>query len=77
MKLSVIIAAICLLASPVAYAADITLSGSAFYRERIVLPPDAALRVGLIDLAKPEAVLNSATVVPSGQVPIAFALIVD
>lgn len=76
MKLSVIIAAICLLAAPVAYAADITLSGSA-YRERIVLPPDAALRVELIDLAKPEAVLNSATVVPSGQVPIAFALIVD
>ncbi|UVK47513.1 YbaY family lipoprotein [Mesorhizobium sp. AR07] len=64
-----IITAICLLAAPVAYAADIKLSVSAFYRERIALPPDAALHVELIDMAEPEAVLGTATVAPSGQVP--------
>lgn len=78
MKLSpVVIAVICLLVSPVAHAADIKLHGSAFYRERIALPPDAALHVELIDLAEPKAVLGSATVAPSGQVPIAFDLTVN
>lgn len=77
MKSSIFVAAICGLASSVTYAADVTLSGSAFYRERIALPQDAALQVELIDLAKPEAVLGTATVAPAGQVPIAFALVVD
>lgn len=78
MKLSafLVVAAICGLTS-VTYAADVTLSGSAFYRERIALPQDAVLQVELIDPAKPEAVLGIATVAPSGQVPIAFGLVVD
>lgn len=77
MKLSqAIVLVICLLASPAVHAADIRLSGSAFYRERIALPPDAALHVEFIDLAEPKAVLGSVTVAPSGQVPIAFDVIV-
>lgn len=71
------VAAICGLASSVVYAADVTFSGSAFYRERIALPQDAALQVELIDLAKPEAVLGATTVALARQVPIAFGLAVD
>ena len=74
---ALVAAAICCLASHSAYAADVKLSGSAFYRERIALPQDAALLVELIDLAKPEAALGAATVAPAGQVPIAFGLVVD
>lgn len=78
MKLSqAIVLVICLLASPAVHAADITLSGNAFYRERIALPADAALHVEFIDLTEPKAVVGSATVAPSGQVPIAFDVIVD
>lgn len=71
------VAAICGLASSVTYAADVTLSGSAFYRERTALPQDAALQVELIDMAKPEAVLGATTVAPAGQVPITFGLVID
>lgn len=78
MKLSVFfVAAVCALTSSVTYAADVRLSGSAFYRERIALPQDASLQVELVDLAKPEAVLGTATVAPAGQVPIAFGLVID
>lgn len=77
MKLPVLVAAICFLASPIAHAADMKLSGSAFYRERIALPEDATLLVELIDLAMPKAALSAATVAPAGQVPIAFGLVVD
>lgn len=78
MKLcALFVAAICGLTPSIAYSADVTLSGSAFYRERIALPQDAALRVEFVDLAKPEALLGTATVAPAGQVPIAFDLVVD
>lgn len=78
MKSSIfLVAAICGLASSLAYAADMTVSGSVFYRERIALPGNASLRVELVDLAKPEAVLGTATVAPAGQVPIPFGLVVD
>ena len=78
MKLSAFfVATLCGLAASAAYADDVTFSGSAFYRERIALPPDAALRVELMDMAKPDAVLGTATVAPAGQVPIAFSLVVD
>ena len=78
MKLSAfLVAAICGLASPATYAADVTFSGSAFYRERIALPQDASLQVELMDMANPEVVLGAVTVAPAGQVPIAFALVVD
>jgi putative lipoprotein len=74
---ALVAAAICCLASLSAYAADVKLSGSAFYRERIALPQDAALQVELIDLAKPEIALGATTVAPAGQVPIAFGMVID
>lgn len=73
---SVAVAMICL-ASHSGHAADVKLSGSAFYRERIALPPDAALLVELMDLAKPDIALGATMVVPAGLVPIAFGLVVD
>lgn len=60
-------------------AAEITISGDAFYRERIALPDNATLVVQMIDAAKagdPEGVLGEVAVHPTGQVPIAFALTV-
>jgi putative lipoprotein len=74
---ALVAAAICCLVSHGAYAEDVDLSGSAFYRERIALPPDATLLVELIVLSKPNAALGAATVAPTGQVPIAFGLVVD
>ncbi len=74
---AVVAAVICCLAFQNAEAADVKLSGSAFYRERIALPDDAALLVELIDPARPEAALGASTVAPAGQVPIAFELVLD
>jgi putative lipoprotein len=74
---ALVAAAMCCLASHGAYATDVKLSGSAFYRERIVLPSDATLLVEFIDLAKPKTALGATTVAPAGQVPIAFGLVVD
>jgi putative lipoprotein len=71
------VAAICCLTLHGAYAADVNLSGSAFYRERIALPQGATLLVELIDVTKPDAALSTATVAPAGRVPIAFSLVVD
>lgn len=75
--LAAFVASISCLASWATHAADVTLSGSAFYRERIALPDHAALVVELIDLSRPETVLGETRVEPSGQVPIAFGLVVD
>ena len=75
--LAAFVASISCLASWATHAADVTLSGSAFYRERIALPDHAALVVELIDLSRPETVLDETRVEPSGQVPIAFGLVVD
>ena len=75
--LAAFIAATCVLTLSVAHAADVRLSGSAFYRERMALPGHAALVVELIDLAQPEAPLCQTKVEPSGQVPITFVLVVD
>jgi putative lipoprotein len=75
---ALVAAAICCLASHGTYAADVELSGNAFYRERIALPQDAALLVEFIDLAKPKALLGcAATVAPAGKIPIAFDLVVN
>ena len=61
----------------IVHAADVTLSGSAFYRERMALPDNASLVVELVDLAQPEQVLAQTRLAPSGQVPIAFSLLAD
>ena len=76
-KVALVVGAICSLTPSAAHAADVTLSGSAFYRERMALPDDAALIVELVDPAKPETLIGKARVEPSGQVPIAFSLVVD
>jgi putative lipoprotein len=61
-----------------AQAADVTISGSAFYRERMALPDDATLIVQLVDTTQvPAGVIGEASVHPAGQVPIAFSLAVD
>nr|WP_281029296.1 YbaY family lipoprotein [Rhizobium sullae] len=54
-------------------ASDLRISGEAFYRERILLPDDATLVVGLLELSG-SSVLGATTVSPSGQVPISFTL---
>ena len=64
--------------SSVTHAADVTISGSVFYRERMALPDDATLTVQLVDTTQaPAGVVGEALVHPAGQVPIAFSLSVD
>lgn len=61
-----------------AHAADITVSGSVFYRERMALPDDATLTVQLVDTTqRPAGMVGEMSVHPAGQVPIAFSLTVD
>lgn len=61
-----------------AQAADVTVSGSVFYRERMALPDDATLLVQLVDTTQtPAAMVGETSVHPAGQVPIAFSLTVD
>ena len=56
------------------------VTGTATYRERIALPPDAVLEVALEELSGDGAavrVLGTARVEPAGQVPIAFEIPYD
>jgi len=56
------------------------VTGTVTYRERIALPPDAALEVSLEDISRADApadVLGRATVQPAGQVPIRFSIPFD
>lgn len=56
------------------------LSGTAFYRERIALPPSAVFVATLEDVSRADApaeVLGRVEVAPAGQVPIAFAIPYD
>ena len=51
------------------------ITGSVFYRERIALPPDAALEVTVEDVSKADApapVIGQLRIMPTGQVPIRF-----
>ena len=53
------------------------VTGSVTYRERIALPPDAVVRVTLLDVSlldMPARVLAEQEIRPSGQVPVLFAL---
>jgi putative lipoprotein len=56
------------------------VTGTASYRERIALPPDAILEVSLEDVSRADApadVVGRATVDPAGQVPISFSIPFD
>ncbi len=63
-----------------AFADGASISGTASYRERIALPPDAVLEVQLTDVSladAPAKVIASTRVDPAGQVPIPFTLSFD
>lgn len=56
------------------------VTGVVVYRERIALPPDAALTVRLLDVSRsdaPAVVLGEQRVQPTGQVPIPFEVPYD
>lgn len=57
-----------------------SVTGTATYRERMALPPDAVLQVRLEDVSRadaPAVVIGQTTVQPAGQVPIRFAVSYD
>ncbi|GLS32369.1 putative lipoprotein [Mesorhizobium albiziae] len=61
-------------------AAERTIAGEVLYRERIALPPDAAVLVQLLDVSLADAasrILSEQTIKPAGQVPIPFKLSFD
>jgi len=67
------------LAAQESIAADLSVAGTATYRERIALPDNAALTVRLLDVTNTGGAPTSVgeTVVsPAGQVPIAFEFVV-
>ncbi len=62
------------LATP-AWADGITLNGSVTYRERMALPPDAWLRVTLVELENATPVIGASASIPArGQVPLSYSL---
>jgi len=68
------------LLSGTALADGASISGTASYRERIALPPNAVLEVQLADVSladAPAKVIASTRVEPAGQVPIPFTLAFD
>lgn len=66
---------------PAAPNAQVTLTGTATYRERIALPPDARLTVRISDVSRmdaPAPVIAETEIATEGrQVPIPFSLIYD
>ena len=63
-----------------ASAAERRIGGSVTYRERMALPPQAALAVRLLDVSAADsapALVAETKVVPAGQVPIAFEIVFD
>lgn len=68
--------AACTTATPPGY---LTLSGTATYRERTALPPDAVFEATLEDVSRADApaVVVASTRVASPAVPIAFSIAVD
>jgi putative lipoprotein len=73
-----ITAALCMLSPGLAAAG--TLTGSAYYLERIALPPEAVLEVVVVDVSladAPAKTLGRTTMEPAGQVPIAFQVNYD
>jgi putative lipoprotein len=73
-----IIATLCMLLPGLAAAG--TLTGSAYYLERIALPPEAVLEVMVVDVSladAPAKTLGRTTMEPAGQVPIPFQVHYD
>jgi len=67
------------LAAQQSIAADLSVAGTATYRERIALPDNAALTVRLLDITDagaPPVSVGETIVSPAGQVPVAFAFTV-
>jgi putative lipoprotein len=65
---------------PPAGAKMATVSGTVFYRERMALPPGAALTVQLADVSKADApadVIATETKILTTQVPVPFSLSYD
>ena len=61
-------------------AEEVAVTGEVSYRERIALPPNAALTVRLLDVSladAPETVVAEQTIDPAGQVPINFEIKFD
>lgn len=57
-----------------------TLEGTATYRERIALPPDALFEVELLDVSRadaPAVVLGRSKLDPAGQPPFRFEIVYD
>lgn len=57
-----------------------TLTGTATYRERMALPPDAVLEVRIEDVSRADAAavtVGAARVAPAGQVPIPYSVAVS
>lgn len=70
----VLVALLALLSAP-AWAQPVILDGTVTYRERIALPPDAWLRVMLVELDGAGPVVGATASIPTrGEVPIAFVL---
>lgn len=69
-----LVALLSILATP-AWAAPLTLSGTVTYNERMALPPNAVLRVTLVDLGTGLPMVGASASLPArGQVPIAYEL---
>ncbi|MEW9807541.1 YbaY family lipoprotein [Mesorhizobium sp. ZMM04-5] len=61
-------------------AAEMTVEGEVFYRERIALPPNAVVEVKLMDVSladAPATIIAEQKIEPAGQVPVAFVLKFD
>lgn len=71
----ILIVVLSLLLPGLVIAAERTVSGEVFYRERIALPPGTTLYVGLVTLPEGRPVLGAGASIPvGGQVPILFQL---
>jgi uncharacterized lipoprotein YbaY len=57
-----------------------TVTGTVFYLQRILLPPDAAVEVKLVDISRqdaPAVTISDQKITDPGQVPIPFELPYD
>ncbi|MBJ3783312.1 META domain-containing protein [Devosia sediminis] len=71
---SALLALLLILTTP-ALAQPVILDGTVTYRERIALPPDAWLRVMLVELTDGRPIVGATAGIPAkGEVPIAFVL---
>ena len=57
-----------------------TIQGTVAYRERMALPPDAQVKVSLVDVSKadaPSVTIAESIITPKGQVPVPYVLEYD